>query len=109
LLAARLGNSSEVHELAAAATGASVNTATRSHEELLLSLGEITLSLDSRDLAEAALEFIDRRKRNVLPSRAEANLLFRAGQLATRLGAFERANDYLTTALHFIGFNSVTP
>ena len=109
LLEARLGDADAVRELAAQAIGVSVQHGTRTHEELVLSIGEIGMSAGVPALAESALALFDARTREVRPSRAEANLLYRVGCLCERLGDLERANEYYASALKCLGFVSVAP
>jgi hypothetical protein len=109
LLEARLGDAAAVRELAGQAIGASVQHGTRTHEELVLSLGEIGMSAGDPSLAESALALFDARTREIRPSRAEANLLFRVGSLCERLCDLERANEYYANALQCLGFVSVAP
>ena len=82
---------------------------TRTHEELVLSIGEIGMSAGVPALAESALALFDARTREVRPSRAEANLLYRVGCLCERLGDLERANEYYASALKCLGFVSLAP
>ncbi len=109
LLEARLGDVAAVRELAGQAIGASVQHGTRTHEELVLSLGEIGMSAGDPSLAESALALFDARTREIRPSRAEANLLYRVGSLCERLGDLESANEYYANALQCLGFVAVAP
>lgn len=109
LLEARLGEAAAVRDLARQAIGASVQHNTRTHEELVLSLGEIGMAAGDPSLAESALALFDSRTREIRPSRAEANLLYRVGNLCERLGDLERANEYFASALQCLGFVSVAP
>lgn len=109
LLEARLGNRDEVKRVTQAAIATSLNTASRTHDELLLAVAEIGLACDLPELATSSLAAFDANTRTIAPSRAEANLLFRAGQIVKRMGDTQRANDYLSRSLEMIGFTSVAP
>lgn len=109
LLEARLGNRDAMLKASQLALSASLNTASRAHAELLVSLGEIGMTLGEKTLALAALDNLSDSSRATKASRAEANLLHRAGNLCNRLGDTVRANVFFAKALALMGFVSVSP
>lgn len=106
LLAAKLQDRDEFIRWARTAITLSINTQTRDHDELIISLAEIAVVSGEQEFALELLAAIDSRTRKVLASRAEAAILYRAGKVAEKLGNFVRAFNYLNGSHELMGFRS---
>ena len=104
LLYAKLGKQPEFRESAQSALALSVNTRSRDHDELLMALAEIAVGYGEQEFALELLDLLDARDRKILPSRAEAKILYRAGTVAEKLGNFVRAFGYLNESHRMMGF-----
>lgn len=107
LLEARLGNNAAFVSAAEDSLRFLLNRESRGFDSRLVSMAEIAMSCGEPTYAEQLLAQLDARTRQVPTIRAEALVLYRAGRVASRLGDFERGNEYYAAAFALLGFVSV--